>query len=175
MFCLRNERSSVNGSILCLWNQSNRSPTFRSYFCQGTISQYLDLRRWLKPQMITRCICLISTVNVLQSNFISTNYIQNKHLMVNGVTLDVIFYYYKESHKRILSFGHIYLFLLCVFKQSKRFFLVKHNLFIWKNYTHISPLNCFKPACTISDRCQMGLKLKIYFYFFFKNGGGGGW
>ena len=49
MFCLHNERLSVIGSIWCLWNQSNRSPTFSSYmyFCRGMIAQYLDLWKWI--------------------------------------------------------------------------------------------------------------------------------
>ena len=49
MFCLHNERLSVIGSIWCLWNQSNRSPTFSSYmyFCRGMIAQYHDLWKWI--------------------------------------------------------------------------------------------------------------------------------
>ena len=37
MFCLRNERSSVIGSIWWLWNLSNRSQNFSGYFCQGIV------------------------------------------------------------------------------------------------------------------------------------------
>ena len=54
MFCLRNDRSSLIGSIrclwnqivynivlqYCLWNQSNRSPTFSTYFCKGIVKKY---------------------------------------------------------------------------------------------------------------------------------------
>ena len=36
-FHLCNERLFVIGSIWCLWNQSNRSPTFSSYLCQGIV------------------------------------------------------------------------------------------------------------------------------------------
>ena len=45
-FCLHNQKSSVIGSIWCLWNQSNRSPTLSSDFvkglCRGTITLYED-------------------------------------------------------------------------------------------------------------------------------------
>ena len=34
---LLHERSSVIGSIWCLWNQSSGSPTFSSDFCQGIV------------------------------------------------------------------------------------------------------------------------------------------
>ena len=38
--CLPNERSSVIGSIWCLWNQSNRSPTFSKDFYQMKVKSY---------------------------------------------------------------------------------------------------------------------------------------
>ena len=37
LFHLCNERLFVIGSIWCLWNQSNRSPIFSSYLCQGIV------------------------------------------------------------------------------------------------------------------------------------------
>ena len=49
MFDLSKERSSVNGSIGCLWNQIGAKllvATFVKGLCRGTISQYFDLWRW---------------------------------------------------------------------------------------------------------------------------------
>ena len=76
MFCLRNERSSVIGSIRCLWNQSNRSPTSSSYFCQWIVYRSCPLQKcWYSLSKI--CLwqsCHIQILDTKYQNFCRGQY-----------------------------------------------------------------------------------------------------